>query len=44
MEKSLMHHMGINTLMPRKIAATSETTFSNALSWMKVYELRFKFH
>ena len=30
-------------LRPRKIAAISKTIFSNAFSWMKISEFRFKF-
>ena len=29
---------------PDKIAAISQTTFSNAFSWMKMYEFRLRFH
>ena len=28
----------------KKIAAILQTTFSNAFSWMKMYEFRFRFH
>ena len=34
----------INTLRPRQIDAISQTTFSNAFSWMKMFEFRLKFH
>ena len=30
------------TLRPRQVATISQTTFSNAFSWMKIYEFRFK--
>ena len=33
-----------NTLRPRQIDAISQTTFSNAFSWMKMFEFRLKFH
>ena len=34
----------INTLRPRQMDAISQTTFSNAFSWMKMHEFRFRFH
>ena len=34
----------VNTLRPRKMYAISQTTFSNAFSWMKMFEFRLKFH
>ena len=34
----------INTLRPRQMDAISQTTFSNAFSWMKMFEFRLKFH
>ena len=34
----------LNTLRPRKNVVISQTTFSNAFSWMKMYEFRLKFH
>ena len=34
----------INTLKSRQIDAISQTTFSNAFSWMKILEFRLKFH
>ena len=34
----------LNTLRPRQMDAISQTTFSNAFSWMKMYEFRLKFH
>ena len=34
----------INSLRPRQMDAISQTTFSDALSWMKIYELRLIFH
>ena len=33
-----------NTLRPRQMDAISQTTLSNAFSWMKMCELRLKFH
>ena len=33
-----------NTLRLRQIATISQTTFSNTFPWMKMSELRFKFH
>ena len=35
--------LGLNVLT-HKIAAISQTTFSNAFSWMKMYEFRLRFH
>ena len=34
----------INTLRPRQLDAISQTTYSNAFSWMKMFEYRLKFH
>ena len=34
----------INTLRPRKMAAISQTMFSNAFSWMKIFEFCSRFH
>ena len=34
----------INTLRPRHIAAISQTIFSNAFSWTKIYELGLQFN
>ena len=34
----------IITLRPRQMDAISQTTFSNAFSWMKIFEYRLKFH
>ena len=34
----------INTLRPRQMDAISQTTFSNAFSWMKMHEFRLRFH
>ena len=34
----------VNTLRPRQVDAISQTIFSNAFSWMKMYEFRLKFH
>ena len=34
----------VNALRPGKMAAISPTTFSNAFSWMKMCEFRFRFH
>ena len=39
------HCVGLNALTnwgPDKIAAISQTTFSNAFSWMKIYEFRLR--
>ena len=33
-----------NTLRPRQKDVISQTTFSNAFSWMKMFEYRLKFH
>ena len=33
----------VNSLRPRKMDAISQTTFSNAFSWMKMFEFRLKF-
>ena len=34
----------LNTLRPRQLGTISQTTFSNAFSWMKMFELRLRFH
>ena len=34
----------VNTLRPRQKDAISQTTFSNAISWMKMYGFRLIFH
>ena len=34
----------VNTLRPRQMDAISQTTFLSAFSWMKIFELRLKFH
>ena len=34
----------INSLRPRQMNAISQTTFSNAFSWMKIFEFLLKFH
>ena len=34
----------LNTLSPRQMDAISQTTFLNAISWMKTYEFRLTFH
>ena len=34
----------INSLRPRQMDAISQTPFSNAFSWMKMFEFRLKFH
>ena len=34
----------LNTLRQRKMDAISQTTFSSAFSWMKMFEFRLKFH
>ena len=36
-------HRDINTLRPRKMAAISQTMFSNAFSWMKMFEFCLRF-
>ena len=33
-----------NTLRPRQMDAISQTPFSNAFSWMKMFEFRLRFH
>ena len=33
-----------NTLRPRQMAAIFQTKFSNAFSWIKMYELQLRFH
>ena len=33
-----------NTLRPRQMDAISQTTFSNAFSWMKIFEFRLEFY
>ena len=39
------HKMGFLTHWGRdKMASVSQTTFSNAFSWMKIFEFRLKFH
>ena len=35
---------GINTLRPRQMAAIFQTTFSNAFSWMKMYQFSLRLH
>ena len=37
-------HARINTLRPRQMDAISQTTFSNAFSWMKMFKFQLKFH
>ena len=34
----------LNTLRPRQMATISQTTFSNAFSWIKIYEFQLRFH
>ena len=34
----------LNSLRPRQMDAISQTTFSNAFSWMTLFEFRLKFH
>ena len=34
----------LNSLRPRQMDAISQTPFSNAFSWMKMFEFRLKFH
>ena len=36
--------IGLNTLRPRQGAVIFQTTFSNAFSWMKIYQFPLKFH
>ena len=36
--------ISFNTLRRRQMDAISQTTFSNAFSWMKMFEFRLKFH
>ena len=43
-QKLLFHSTLLNTLRPRQMDAISQMTFSNAFSWMKMFELRWKFH
>ena len=45
-QKEQQHHAmhSLNTLRPRQMDAISKTTFSNAFSWMKMFEYRLKFH
>ena len=38
------HTRAINTLWPGQMAAISQMTFSNAFSWMKIYEFRLRFY
>ena len=46
----LKHHINhvhfpcVYTLRPRQMAAIFQSTFSNAFSWMKMYEFRIRFH
>ena len=40
----IISSLGLNTLRPRHMDAISQTTFSKAFSWMKMFELRLKFH
>ena len=44
MWRSMVSISYLNTLRPRLIAAISQTTFSNAFSWVKMYEFRLGFH
>ena len=39
-----LHNTVVNSLRPRQMDAISQTTFSNAFSWMKMFEFRLKFH
>ena len=39
-----MLFISFNPLRPRQMAAIFQTTFSNAFSWMKMYEFRLRFH
>ena len=41
---NLKYKAVINTLRPRKMDAISQTTLSNAFSWMKMFEFRLTFH
>ena len=40
----IMRGFWLNTLRPRQMAAIFQMTFSNAFSWMKMFEFRLKFH
>ena len=40
----IQHSVLIHTLRPRQMAAFFQTTFSNAFSWMKMYQFRLRFH
>ena len=39
-----LYELYVNSLRPRQMDAISPTTFSNAFSWMKMFEFRLKFH
>ena len=39
-----LHKTNVNTLRPRQNGCHWQTTFSNAFSWMKIYEFRLRFH
>ena len=39
-----MSHLRLTHWGRRKIVAISQTTFSNAFSWIKTYEFRLRFH
>ena len=38
------YNLTFNTLRPRLMAAIFQTTFSNAFSWMKMYQFQLRFH
>ena len=42
--KYVCHYWPFNPLRPRQMAAVFQTTFSNAISWMKMDWSRLKFH
>ena len=42
LENRSLHNF--NTLRPSQISAISQTTFSNAFPWMKMYEFRLRFY
>ena len=44
MAQSIQRSRPINTLRPRQMDAISQTTFSNAFSWMKMHEIRLRYH
>ena len=42
--KGCLHHVLLTQLPLGKMAAISQTNFSNAFSWVKMYEFRLRFH